>query len=384
MAAGRAARRNVVALVADDASGDQLGAHLIQTLRNRYPALEFMGIGGPKIEAAGTQIVAPVEALSPQGPFAAWKLARVRKAVRNEILRAQPALFVGIDAPEFNLDLAMDLKSAGVPTVQYATPAILNWPRERILQARKAVSLMLSVLPLESRVYDEARVRVAYVGHPLADALADVPPPQAMRGDLRLPEDAFVVTLMPGGRESDVARMGELFIRAAELLAARIPEARFLAPFESRSTKVRFEAALSHVAPEGLNLSVMIGHSLEAMAAADVVLVASGPGTLEAALLRRPMVIAHRANGARGRDRAGAVSSFTGTPNLVAGKAVAPELVDDEATPQKLADAVYALLADDAARAELQDELEKIRRALRQNCAEKALAAIRPLLSAAR
>jgi len=243
---------------------------------------------------------------------------------------------------------------------------------------------VLSVLPLEARVYDEARVRVAYVGHPLADALAELPSPQGVRSELRLPEDAAVVALMPGDREADVARMGELFVRAAAALADRAGGIRFLAPFESRATKACFEAALLRVAPENVNLSVMIGHSLEAMAAADVVLAASGPATLEAALLRRPMVIAHRTNGSRVKAPSGQERAFTGTPNLVAGKAVAPELVDAAATPENLAQAVYTLLTDDEARAQAEDELEKIRVALRQNCAEKALAAIRPLLAGGR
>jgi lipid-A-disaccharide synthase len=379
-------RAYVIGIVAGEASGDQLGAHLMRSLLARNPRLHFVGIGGPKMEAAGAEILFPMEKLAVRGYVEVirhyWEIVGIRRRLRRYFLRNPPALFIGVDAPDFNLDLEIDLRKAGIPTVQYVAPAVWAWRRERIQKVKQAVSALLTLFPFETRLYEGAGVPVCYVGHPLADLLADLPPPELVREELRVPIGVPVVAMLPGSRVSELENMAELFVRTAVKLNEQIENIRFLVPFASRDTKALFEAALYRVEPENLNLTMVIGHSLEAMAAADVVLVASGTASLEAALLKRPMVITYKMNRLSWwMLRKRAYLSFVGMPNILAGESVVPELLQDAATPETLAEAVKTLLYDKDARARLDTHFESMRHDLRQNTAEKAAAALMPLLS---
>ena len=381
-------RQQIVGIVAGEASGDQLGAHLMRALLKQRPGVRFIGIGGAKMEAAGAQLLFPMEKLAVRGYVEVlkhyWEIVGIRRRLRDYFLRHPPALFIGVDAPDFNLDLEIDLKKAGIPTVQYVGPAIWAWRRERIHKVRDAVSLLLTIFPFEPQLYDKSGVPVRYVGHPLADVLAHLPPMEDVRDELRVPADSRVIALLPGSRVSELENMGELFVRTAVKVNEKIPGVRFLVPFASRETRVLFEGALARVRPEGLNLTMLIGHSLEAMAAADVVLVASGTASLEAALLKRPMVITYR------MPRLSwwimhrrAYLPHAGMPNILAGESIVPELLQHDATPEKLAAALVDLMFDEAGRARLESRFEEIRTALRQNSGEKAAAAIVPLLARA-
>jgi lipid-A-disaccharide synthase len=377
---------HVIGIVAGEASGDQLGAHLMRSLLARNSRLHFVGIGGPKMEAAGAEILFPMEKLAVRGYVEVikhyWEIVGIRRKLRRYFLRNPPALFIGVDAPDFNLDLEIDLRRAGIPTVQYVAPAIWAWRRERVQKVKQAVSALLTLFPFETRLYEGAGVPVCYVGHPLADLLADLPPAELVREELRVPIGVPVVAMLPGSRVSELENMAELFVRTAVKLSEQIENVRFLVPFASRETKSLFEAALYRVEPENLNLTMVIGHSLEAMAAADVVLVASGTASLEAALLKRPMVITYKMNRLSWwMLRKRAYLSFVGMPNILAGQAVVPELLQDAATPETLAEAVKTLLYDKDARARLDTHFESMRHDLRQNTAEKAAAALIPLLS---
>jgi lipid-A-disaccharide synthase len=379
-------RRVTVGIVAGEASGDQLGAHLMRALKTRRPDLHFVGIGGPRMEAAGAEILYPTEKLAVRGLIEVLKHYReivgIRRRLRAYFLRERPALFIGIDAPDFNLDLEIDLKKAGIPTVHYVAPTVWAWRRERIHKVKRAVSLLLTIFPFEAPLYQEAGVPVQYVGHPLADLLANLPAMSAVREELRVPREAPIVALLPGSRVSELEYMGELFVRTAVRVAAQVPNVRFLVPFATRETKALFEAALARVQPEDLNLTTLIGHSLEAMAAADVVLVASGTATLEAALLKRPMVITYRINRLTWwLVKRRVYLKHVGMPNILAGEMIVPELLQDEATPEKLADALVAVMRDRALRERLDVRFEEIRTMLRQNTQETAAAAITPLLA---
>jgi lipid-A-disaccharide synthase len=348
--------------------------------------LRFVGIGGPKMEAAGAEILFPMEKLAVRGYIEVlrhyWEIVGIRKRLRDHFLNEPPALFIGVDAPDFNLDLEIDLKKAGIKTVQYVGPAVWAWRRERVHKVRKAVSLLLTIFPFENRLYDTSGVPVRYVGHPLADLLAELPTVDAVREELRVPLEVPVFALLPGSRVSELEHMAEVFVRTAVKVAEELPEARFLVPFATRESKALFEAALARVQPENLNLKMIIGHSLEAMAAADVVLVASGTASLEAALLKRPMVITYRMNRLSWwLLRRRAYLPHVGMPNILAGERIVPELLQDDATPEKLAAALLVLLRDKTARAKLDERFEEIRTALRQNTEEKAAAAIMPLLA---
>lgn len=360
----------------------------MRSLSAQRPDLRFVGIGGPKMEAAGAHILFPMEKLAVRGYVEVlkhyWEIVRIRKRLRDYFIREQPALFIGIDAPDFNLDLEVDLRKAAIPTVQYVAPAIWAWRRERIHKVKRAVSLLLTIYPFETRIYREGGVPVAYVGHPLADLLEHLPTMEAVREELRVPLGVPVMALLPGSRVSELEHMAELFVRTAVKVSETVPGTRFLVPFATRETKTLFESALARVQPEDLNLKTLIGHSLEAMAAADVVLVASGTASLEAALLKRPMVITYRMPRLSWWImRRRAYLPHAGMPNILAGEGIVPELLQDDATPEKLAAALVALLRDEDGRAKLDAHFESIRSVLRQNTEEKAAKAIMPLLSRA-
>lgn len=361
----------------------------MRSLSARRPDLRFVGVGGPKMEAAGARILFPMDKLAVRGYVEVlrhyWEIVGIRRRLRDYFVREQPALFIGVDAPDFNLDLELSLRKAGIPTVQYVAPAVWAWRRERMDKVKRAVSLLLTIYPFETRIYREGGVPVAYVGHPLADLLEHLPTMEAVREELRVPLGVPVMALLPGSRVSELEHMAELFVRTAVKVSETVPEMRFLVPFATRETKLLFEAALARVQPQDLNLKTLIGHSLEAMAAADVVLVASGTASLEAALLKRPMVITYR------MPRLSwwimqrrAYLPHAGMPNILAGETIVPELLQDDATPEKLAAALVTLLREEDGRAKLDARFESIRSTLRQNTEEKAAQAIMPLLSRAR
>lgn len=386
MRKGAAPRSQVVGIVAGEPSGDQLGAHLMRSLLARRPGLRFVGIGGPKMEAAGCEVLFPMEKLAVRGYVEVikhyWEIVGIRRRLRDHFLRNPPAAFIGVDAPDFNLGLELDLRRAGIPTVQYVAPAVWAWRRERIQTVKHAVSTLLTLFPFEARLFEKAGVSVRYVGHPLADLLEDLPPIEAVREELRISPVIPVVAMLPGSRISELENMAELFVRTAVKLNEHIPGIRFLVPFATRETRLLFEAAIAKVMPEELNLTMMTGHSLEAMAAADAVLVASGTATLEAALLKRPMVITYKVSRlSYWLLRRRAYQPFLGLPNILAGEEIVPELIQDAATPDTLAQALLTLLQDEDVRVRLEGRYESIRRALRQDTAEKAATAIMPLLS---
>jgi lipid-A-disaccharide synthase len=379
----------VVGIVAGEPSGDLLGAHLMRALLAQRPGLRFVGIGGPKMEAAGAEILFPMEKLAVRGYVEVikhyWEIVGIRRKLRDHFLTHPPALFIGVDAPDFNLGLELDLRRAGIPTVQYVAPAVWAWRRERIQTVKHAVSVLLTLFPFEARLFEKEGVSVRYVGHPLADMLEELPPVEAVREELRIATHIPVVAMLPGSRVSELENMAELFVRTAVKLSEAIPGIRVLVPFASRTTRELFETALAKVAPEELNLTMMVGHSLEAMAAADAVLVASGTATLEAALLKRPMVITYKVSRlSYWMLRRRAYQPFLGLPNILAGEQIVPELVQDAATPESLSEALLTLLRDEDVRDKLDERYESIRRALRQNTAEKAAQAVLPLLTRAR
>jgi lipid-A-disaccharide synthase len=377
-----------IAIVAGEASGDLLGSGLIRTLRRQRPDLVFSGIGGPRMEAAGMQVLFPMEKLAVRGYVEVIRSLREILAIRRALLRSlrahKPALYIGIDAPDFNLGVERKLRACGVPTVHYVSPAIWAWRGERIRQIRQAVSKMLTLFPFEAPLYERAGVAAAYVGHPLADMLHDYPSREMVREQLRLHADVPVVALLPGSRQSEIELMAESFIGAARRIADALPGTRFLVPLASRETRALFETALHRHDAAELPVTVMFGHAHDAMAAADVVLVASGTATLEAALLMRPMVVAYRVSKLTARmvRRRGRVP-YVALPNILAGEFIVPEFLQEDATAENLAQAVLNVLRDRTVRARVVRRFETIAETLRQNNAARVADAILPLLPAA-
>jgi lipid-A-disaccharide synthase len=371
----------LVGIVAGEPSGDLLGAELVSALHRREPRLRFAGIAGPKMAAAGVEVLYPMDKLAVRGYVEVIRYYReiigIRASLRRRFLAERPAAFIGVDAPDFNLDLEASMKAAGIPAIHYVSPSIWAWRGGRIRKIKRSVSRMLTVFPFEAPLYERAGIPVTYVGHPLADMLARMPDRSEVRAELRLPATAPVVALLPGSRVSELEQLADLFVAAAERIAAAVPGVRLLVPLVNRQTRELFEAALYRRESGELDIKLLFGHAHEAMAAADVVLVASGTATLEAALLQRPMVIAYRMprlswwimNSRR-------YQPWVGLPNILAGEFVVPELLQDAATPDALAAAVIDLLRDRERCAAIQQRFAAMAAELRQGAAERAAEAV--------
>jgi lipid-A-disaccharide synthase len=374
-----------IGIVAGEASGDQLGAHLIRSLRAQLPDVRFTGIGGARMQAEGMEVLFPLEKLAVRGYVEVlrhyFEIVSIRRRLTAHFLKHRPALFVGVDAPDFNLGLETKLKAAGIPTIHYVSPQIWAWRGHRIHSIKRAVDRMLVVFPFEQEVYERAGVPVTYVGHPLAEILAPTPDRRPMREQLRLPAAARVIAMLPGSRDSEVEHLAGLFIETASRIAAAAPETHFLVPLVSRRTRELFEAALYSRPSEELNLTVLFGHAHDAMTAADIVLAASGTATLEAALIGRPVVIAYRMPRVSWwllkRRR---YQPYVGLPNVVAGEFVAPEFLQDEATPDNLAQAALNLLFDNTVCARLEARFAAMADALRQDSGGRIASALIPML----
>jgi len=383
----RAGGRVRVALVAGEASGDLLGSHLLAALREQLPDLEAFGIGGPKMQSAGLDSWYPMEWFAVRGYVEVVKslprLLRVRRELKRRFLADPPDLFIGIDAPDFNLDLEAALHKAGIATVHYVSPSIWAWRGERIHKIKRAVSKVLALFPFEAPLYEKAGVPVAYVGHPLADELPEHPDRDAAREQMRLSPKQTVVALLPGSRQSEVRQMGELFVATAKLLAEAVPNPHFLVPLVSRPTRLIFEEAIYRQQGEDLPMTILFGHAHMAMTAADAVLVASGTATLEAALLKRAMVVTYRMPRLSAWIMKGkGYLPYVGLPNILAGEFVVPEILLDDATPENLAQALANQLQDKEVRVRLEQRFLEIHRTLRQGTAARAVEAILPLLRA--
>ena len=375
----------VIGIVAGEASGDLLGSHLIRALKTRRPDIQFIGIAGPKMQAEGAISLFPMESLAVRGYFEVLKhlfgILRIRRELLAYFRKNPPDLFIGIDAPDFNLGLERRLKAGGVTTVHYVSPSIWAWRRGRIKKIKRAVSHILALFPFEVPLYEQARVPVTYVGHPLADVLPLEPDKDAAQHDLKLPRDRMVVALLPGSRQSELDYMADLFVRTAKQILQQIPNAHFLVPVISKETRWKFQAAMARHEADTLPISMLFGHAHLAMTAADVVIVASGTATLEAALLKRPMVITYRMSPLSWQIlRHMNYLPFVGLPNILAGKAVVPELLQGDATPEKLADAALRLVNDKSLQEDIRREFTAIHHMLQQNTDEKAAQAVLGLL----
>lgn len=383
-----AATDPLIGIVAGEPSGDLLGGALVRALLRRVPKARIVGIGGPQMVAAGVESLFPMEKLSVRGYVEVLRHYReiigIRRRLKDHFLAERPAVFIGIDAPDFNLGLEAGLKAAGISTVHYVSPSVWAWRRGRIRGIRRSVSRMLTIFPFESEIYEKAGVPVSYVGHPLADMLAGAPSREEARAGLKIPRSAPVVALLPGSRVSELEQLADLFVATAEKVASAVEGVRLLVPLVNRQTRELFEAALYRRQSGELDIKLLFGHAHEAMAAADVVLVASGTATLEAALLQRAMVITYRMprlswwimNSLR-------YQPWVGLPNILAGEFVVPELLQDAATPEALSAAVIDLLRDGDRRRSIEERFARMAAGLRHDAAERAADAVMPYLSPA-
>ncbi len=380
-------KKVVIGIVAGEASGDLLGSHLMTALKGVRPDAEFVGIGGPKMQAAGMSVLFPMEKLAVRGYVEVLRHYReivgIRRKLKAHFLANRPDLFIAVDAPDFNLDLERALKASGIPTIHYVSPSIWAWRGERIHKIRHAVSHMLALFPHEPALYRQAGIPVDYVGHPLADLLPEQPRRAEMRETMRIPLQAKVFAFLPGSRQSEVKHLARTYIETAKLILQQLPGARFLVPLASRETRGIFDQALYDCDAQELPMTLLFGHAQDAMIAADIALVASGTATLECALLKRPMVITYRMPAFSWwmikRKR---YQPYFGLPNILSERFVVPELIQEDATPENLAQALLNLLNDKEAVARLEETFQELHQTLRQDTAQKAAAAILPYLPA--
>jgi lipid-A-disaccharide synthase len=373
-----------VVLVAGEASGDALGAGLIAAIRQQAPRMRFEGIGGPRMAAAGLVLWHRSERLAVRGYVEVLgrlrEILAIRRDVRSRMLADRPDAFIGIDAPDFNLGLERRMRRAGIPVVHYVSPSIWAWRAGRIARIKQSVDLMLALFPFEQALYEAAGIPVSVVGHPLADAIPEQVPRERARSDLRLAPDGPIVALLPGSRVAEVEHHAELFLQTARRITERLPGVRFLVPLVSRETREIFESRL-YETREVLRLTMLFGHAQDAIAAADVVLVASGTATLETALLRRPMVITYRMPGfSWWLTKRRMCSPYFGLPNILAGEYLVPEIMQEDATPENLAQALLNLFADAEVRRRLDERFAGIGSALRLGASARAAHAIMALL----
>lgn len=371
-----------IAMVAGEASGDLLGAHLIAALKQRLPQVEFFGIGGPKMQALGFQSWYSQETLAVRGYAEVLrhfrKILSIRNALKRRLLANPPDIFIGVDAPDFNFGLEKPLKQNGIPCVHYVSPSIWAWRGQRIHRIGKAVSRILALFPFEPEIYEKQGIPVSYVGHPLADVLPLEDGRDEARELFGVPAQRPVFTLLPGSRQAEVQFMADAFVGAALKVIESLPDAEFFVPLATRETRLLFEAAMQRADARQLPVRLLFGHAHEAMAAADIVLVASGTATLEAALLKRPMVIVYKMAPVTYRIMRcmKGYLPYIGLPNILAGRFVVPEFIQDDATPENLAQALLNLYADRITCAGIAEVFREIHLQLRQNSAEKAAAAV--------
>jgi lipid-A-disaccharide synthase len=375
-----------VGMVAGEASGDTLGAALIQSLRARVPGASFVGVAGPKMQAAGCVAWEPAESLAVMGLFEILRdlprLLRLRRRIRESFEAEPPDVFVGIDAPEFNLGLARALRLVGIPTVQYVSPQVWAWRQDRVNGMRRAVDLVLCLLPFEKRFYDDSGVPAEFVGHPLADRIPLVIDRMAARSALSLPPDAAVIALLPGSRRGEVARLGGDFAATARWLNRERPNLTFIAPMATDATRRLFAQVLELQAPE-VSIKLLDGSAQTALMAADAVLVASGTASLEAALCKRPMVVVYRLGAMTSwvlRRMKLVKSPFFAQPNLLAGRRVVGEYFNEQIDPRAIAAEILKWLDDVPARDQLEREFTAIHAGLKRGASERAAHAIMALL----
>ncbi|MBB5208477.1 lipid-A-disaccharide synthase [Chiayiivirga flava] len=389
---GRPPRRPRIALVAGEASGDLLGAELVVRLRERWPDAEFAGIGGAKMRAAGVETWHDCGELAVMGLAEVLRhlprLLRLRRETLRRVLAWQPDVFVGIDAPDFNLGLERRLKQRGnIRTVHYVSPSVWAWREGRAATIGRSADRVLCLFPMEPPIYARHGVDARFIGHPLADTLPLDPDRAAARAALGVSDDVPVLALLPGSRLGEIARLGESFLQGAAQVAQRIPNLHVLIPAANPACRGAIERLLAQVRVALPDCRILDGHASEAMIASDVVLLASGTATLEALLAKRPMVIAYRISALTYAIVMGLGMMKTdrySLPNALAGETVVPELMQHDCTPDNIAREVLAWFEHPERIAALQPRFDTIHRALRQDASARAADAIAEFVDAAR
>ncbi|HEY4528814.1 MAG TPA: lipid-A-disaccharide synthase [Luteimonas sp.] len=375
------------ALVAGEASGDLLGAGLVEALRERFPDAEFAGVGGDAMRAAGMDTWHDAGELAVMGLSEVLshlpRLLRLRRGLRRRLLDWTPDVFIGVDAPDFNLGLARQLKSGGVCTVHYVSPSVWAWRQGRAAKIGRSVDRVLCLFPMEPPIYARHGVDARFVGHPMADAMPLNPDRRGARAALDIDQNVPVLAVLPGSRLGEIERLAPAFLQAAALVAAQVPGLQVLVPAANAACRSALEALLPAPGATAPQLRLLDGSARAAMVAADVVLLASGTATLEAMLAKRPMVVGYRIS-----PTSHAIVKGLGLlkvdryalPNVLAGETIAPELMQDACTPEALSRAVLAWFAQPDAMEALEPRYRDLHLMLRRDASREAAAAVAELL----
>jgi lipid-A-disaccharide synthase len=375
-------------MVAGESSGDLLAGRMLSGLRPVLPQAEMYGIGGAQMAVHGFRSDWPMERLAVRGFYDVLKRYRelkgIQNAIRDQLLANRPAVFIGVDAPGFNLGLESQLKAAGIPTMHFISPQIWAWRGGRIKKIATAVSHMLVVFPFEQAIYEKAGIPVTYVGHPLAEVIPLEPDVAAARNTLGLSPGGSIVALLPGSRMSELKYNSVAFAGAARRLLARDASIRFVVPMAGEKQREYFRTIVEAAGLHDVPLQILDGGSHAAIAAADAVLVASGTATLEVALFKKPMVVAYKMMRLEWEImRHMGYQPWIALPNILAREFLVPELLQDTATPESLADALWAQLNDEAARKVLQQRFTDMHHSLLRDTAKESARAVMQLIGTA-
>ena len=372
----------IIALVAGETSGDILGAGLIRALKKHHPNIKFVGIAGPQMQAEGCQAWYEMEELSVMGIVEVLgrlrRILAIRRDITKRLIDLKPDVFIGIDAPDFNLSLEGKLKQAGIKTIHYVSPSVWAWKQKRVFKIKRNTNLILAFLPFEKAFYDKFDVPCRFIGHKMADDIPLEPDQTAMRQQLGIPVDCQCLALLPGSRHAEVTLLSEPFLKAAQLLRDKFPDLHIVVPLVNGKRRAEFEQIKAEIAPE-LKLQLLDGHAREAMIASNAAILASGTVALECMLAKCPMVVGYKMKAFTFWLAKKLIKTpYVSLPNILAGKEIVPELLQHDCTPENIANHIVPLLKSD--NSELKATFLALHKQIRCNADEQAAQAVLDVL----
>ncbi|MCX8583792.1 MULTISPECIES: lipid-A-disaccharide synthase [unclassified Gilliamella] len=371
-----------VALVAGETSGDILGAGLIRSLKKHHPNIQFVGIAGPQMQAEGCKAWYEMEELSVMGIVEVLgrlrRILAIRRDITKRLIELKPDIFIGIDAPDFNLSLEGKLKQAGIKTIHYVSPSVWAWKQKRVFKIKRNTNLILAFLPFEKAFYDKFDVPCRFIGHKMADDIPLEPDQTAMRQQLGIPLDCQCLALLPGSRHAEVTLLSEPFLKAAQLLSDKFPDLHIVVPLANEKRRQEFERIKAEIAPQ-LNVQLLDGHAREAMIASNAAILASGTVALECMLAKCPMVVGYKMKAFTFWLAKKLIKTpYVSLPNILAGKEIVPELLQHDCTPENIANHVLPFLESD--NIELKATFLALHKQIRCNADEQAAQAVLDVL----
>lgn len=371
-----------VALVAGETSGDILGAGLIRSLKKHHPNIQFVGIAGPQMQAEGCKAWYEMEELSVMGIVEVLgrlrRILAIRRDITKRLIELKPDIFIGIDAPDFNLSLEGKLKQAGIKTIHYVSPSVWAWKQKRVFKIKRNTNLILAFLPFEKAFYDKFDVPCRFIGHKMADDIPLEPDQTAMRQQLGIPLNCQCLALLPGSRHAEVTLLSEPFLKAAQLLRDKFPDLHIVVPLANEKRRQEFERIKAEIAPQ-LNVQLLDGHAREAMIASNAAILASGTVALECMLAKCPMVVGYKMKAFTFWLAKKLIKTpYVSLPNILAGKEIVPELLQHDCTPENIANHVLPFLESD--NIELKATFLALHKQIRCNADEQAAQAVLDVL----